>query len=389
MAENGYYLPEYKLTPQSIFKNEIIAFDVNFFNPNADEIKVRRKEKKKKKNEYQVSYEIVDEMNNRVDGNGGNFGEEQISPQTVINSFSESINKKLDSSTAEITYENGERKQEHVIENTYEKQESGEYTGHYKTLQTYNLKYGNERYTLKYYTTYSNGWTSETSNLKGEISSGNEQVEILRSPARELQSSIASWYIALRNIALVALLSVLVYIGIRIVLSTIASDKAKYQQMLVDWIVALCLVFLMHYIMSFAVTINEKIIDAISSITIATYGDESGVCGDGETETVTTQEKASVTDDTNGKTGIQDAGVELFKIEGKDAENAWNTLVGDDNTEYSGDESAYRNRFTEDKKTLFWPANDFMTQARLKGQEVEVKLKEDGTMDRRWNDRSS
>ena len=90
-----------------------------------------------------------------------------------------------------------------------------------------------------------------------------------------------------------------------------------------------------------------------------------------------TQEKASATDDTDGKTGIQDAGVELFKIEGKDAENAWNTLVGDEDSEYTGNESIYINRFTEDKKTLFWPANDFMAQARLKGQEVEVKTEID------------
>lgn len=56
------------------------------------------------------------------------------------------------------------------------------------------------------------------------------------------------------------------YVGIRITLSSISSDKAKYKQMLMDWTVALCLVFLMHYIMAFSVTINEKIIKAISAI---------------------------------------------------------------------------------------------------------------------------
>lgn len=372
-------MPEYKLNPQTIFKNEILAFDVNFFNPKADDVKVRKTGSGIKKSDYKVSYEIyTEDMKDRVDGNEGRFGIENISPQSVIDSFSEAINKKLDSSTADITYENGEPKQEYVVENTYEKKESGEYTGNYKTLQTYNLRYGNERYILKYYTIYTNGWTSETSNLKGDMTSANEQVTILRSPARELQSTVASWYLTLRNLALVALLSVLVYIGIRITLSSIASDKAKYQQMLIDWVVALCLVFLMHYIMSFAVTINEKIINAISSITISSYGGDSGVLGNRAVdEPVKTLEKATSTNDTGEKSGIQDAGVELFKIEGKDAENAWNTLVGDEDSEYTGNESIYINRFTEDKKTLFWPANDFMAQARLKGQEVEVKTEID------------
>ena len=31
-------MPDYELTPQSIFQNEILAFDVNFFNPKADKI---------------------------------------------------------------------------------------------------------------------------------------------------------------------------------------------------------------------------------------------------------------------------------------------------------------------------------------------------------------
>lgn len=80
-----------------------------------------------------------------------------------------------------------------------------------------------------------------------------------------LQETIASWYIVLRNIVVVAFLSVLVYIGIRILMGTTSSDKAKYKQMLNDWIIGLCLVFLMHYIMSFAILMTEKITDLFSS----------------------------------------------------------------------------------------------------------------------------
>ena len=71
-----------------------------------------------------------------------------------------------------------------------------------------------------------------------------------------LKSTVSQWYVALRNIAIVALLSVLLYIGIRIVISSSAGDKAKYKQFFVDWVVALCLIFFLHYIMSFTMTIE-------------------------------------------------------------------------------------------------------------------------------------
>ena len=64
------------------------------------------------------------------------------------------------------------------------------------------------------------------------------------STAGILQPIVATWYKALRRIALVGLLSAIVYIGIRIVLSsTSAKDKAKYKSMLKDWLIAICLLF--------------------------------------------------------------------------------------------------------------------------------------------------
>lgn len=80
-----------------------------------------------------------------------------------------------------------------------------------------------------------------------------------------LKETISSWYNALRNICLVIMLSVLVYIGIRILLSSVASDRAKYMTMLKDWFVGLCLLFLMHYIMAFSVTLVEKLTDVVKS----------------------------------------------------------------------------------------------------------------------------
>lgn len=79
------------------------------------------------------------------------------------------------------------------------------------------------------------------------------------SSARQLQGKIATWYVALRTVALVGLLSVLVYIGIRIILSSASSqDKAKYKGMLKDWVVAICILFVLHYIMAFMLSLSEQ-----------------------------------------------------------------------------------------------------------------------------------
>ena len=77
-----------------------------------------------------------------------------------------------------------------------------------------------------------------------------------------LQDTVSSWYKSLRNLAIVGLLSVLMYIAIRIIVSSV-QDKSKYKQMFMDWLIAFCLLFFMHYIMSFSITIVEVVTDAI------------------------------------------------------------------------------------------------------------------------------
>lgn len=85
-----------------------------------------------------------------------------------------------------------------------------------------------------------------------------------KSIVEQLRGTVATWYVALRNIAIVGLLSALLYIGIRIVISSSAGDKAKYKQFFIDWVVALCLIFFMHYIMAFTMTMSETVTDVLS-----------------------------------------------------------------------------------------------------------------------------
>lgn len=75
-----------------------------------------------------------------------------------------------------------------------------------------------------------------------------------------LRNGVAKWYYALRNIAMVLSLVVLLYIGIRMAISTIASDKAVYKKMLMDWATSFALLFVLHYIMVIVINLNNSLV---------------------------------------------------------------------------------------------------------------------------------
>ena len=81
-----------------------------------------------------------------------------------------------------------------------------------------------------------------------------------------MRSSIAGWYYVMRTIAAAILLCVFIYVGIRMAITTIASDKAAYKKMLVDWICSLALIFLLQYIMLFTFAVNEAFIKGLSGV---------------------------------------------------------------------------------------------------------------------------
>lgn len=79
--------------------------------------------------------------------------------------------------------------------------------------------------------------------------------------------SVASWYYALRNISAVGLLCALIYTAIRILLSTVAEDKAHYKDLLMDWVKAACLVLFAHVLMIVILNISDYIVDIVSNLT--------------------------------------------------------------------------------------------------------------------------
>ena len=201
-----------------------------------------------------------------------------------------------------------------------------------------------------------------------------EYVKYLKSPANELRTYIAGWYKTFRNLALVALLSILVYIGIRILLSTVASDKAKYKQMLLDWTVALCMLFVMHYIMSFSVYLVDRFREMIDSVQIEDE-DKNQII-----------EKATAINNEYGYENEDELKLgQAIKIERLDGTNSDGNMDDMVKTAYqvmvekSGDKKLAGLVFTDSSlnqhasskdnaKVLVWPLQNFMEEARFEYQ---------------------
>lgn len=95
-----------------------------------------------------------------------------------------------------------------------------------------------------------------------------------------LRPVIGNIYKYLRNLAIVLMMLVLLYIGIKIIISSAASDQSKYKKMLMDWLVGLCLLFIMHYIMSFIMNINDIVVKMLSNGESSSYYISFGAMGD-------------------------------------------------------------------------------------------------------------
>lgn len=109
------------------------------------------------------------------------------------------------------------------------------------------------------------------SNTYTPISGKFEAEDAAESSASLVSTAISVWYKGFRNVAIVGLLSVLVYLGIRILISTAATDKAKYKESLKDWLVALCLVFFIHILMSGILMLSDAVTDLFSATDNSLY----------------------------------------------------------------------------------------------------------------------
>lgn len=82
---------------------------------------------------------------------------------------------------------------------------------------------------------------------------------------------IGEYYYIIRNLSIGILLFVLLYIGIRMAISTVAEQEAKYKKMLQNWAVSLALVFLLHYIIILTFVVNDTLVNALYDVAKVEY----------------------------------------------------------------------------------------------------------------------
>ena len=86
-----------------------------------------------------------------------------------------------------------------------------------------------------------------------ESSTSTSGINIIES----LHQSIAIWYYIFRNVVIIGMLLTLIYLGVRMAITTIAEDKAKYKKLLIDWLVSFIIIFIIHYYIVIVVQGNE------------------------------------------------------------------------------------------------------------------------------------
>lgn len=82
-----------------------------------------------------------------------------------------------------------------------------------------------------------------------------------------IKNSIAKWYYVIRLMIIIFMLLFLIFIGIKIALSTIATEKAVYKKMLTDWVAGMIIIFVIHYLMIAILNINDSIVDSLRGLT--------------------------------------------------------------------------------------------------------------------------
>ena len=248
--EDGTYIFQY--SPAIIFSGTVPAFDINFIEPNPD---VR---------------------------NTNNF---DAYIRNMEESYYEYVNNNTPDGMKLIQF-NSKEEYDNAIKNIEDKEERKQYQnthtgfGFYSGTVVYYYEYTKDEknflgidffsssvYTyvdtisgVSYINEYYYHYNVDDIELIEENLAKMNTVASYESIANKLQPTIATWYNALRKIALVGLLSVLVYIGIQIIITSASGkENSKYKKMLTDWLVALCLLFTLHYIMSATLSITAQL----------------------------------------------------------------------------------------------------------------------------------
>lgn len=299
--KDDIYLPAFTLSPEEIFSNTFPLFDINFFNPMEDKafevpgikeeviyekcviylvkpdetqdnfifdgregagVEVLYEEEKEKVTNGNYKYRDIYNAalwgykdvprpfyDFWIDLEENSEHSKREENKKTINNLLDIVDEKL----AEREINKIDREKDHITQQTIWQQENGK-TYHTVWYTIPELVENEDEFEATWVQIFFIQTTEEETQI----------IEVLQhSTAETLSKAVSTWYTILRNLALIVLMLILIYSGIRIVLASTAGEKAKYKERIVDWLVAICLVMIMHYIMVFAITLVNKVTDMI------------------------------------------------------------------------------------------------------------------------------
>ena len=279
---NGTY--GFRYTPATIVSGTLAAFDINFISP-------MPKEERYKVITPEITIErktttlLVKTDNNQEIIVGFKTGDGILSFLQIFNNNwrteytpGEDLIRRSDA----ISYiRKIQDKYSYNDENVKEKEEftSLSFDKEPQVFSWWNKDIGNnqiERYTI--YVSYQNNLMEEAGKEVRVYSvyatKGVYQKEaIIESIASILRNVIATWYKVSREIALIGLLCILAYVGIRGIIFSSTTDKAKYKKLLFDWLTAVVIVMTLHFIISITLTTTKAITDIFAKRIL----DENGI----------------------------------------------------------------------------------------------------------------
>ncbi len=78
---------------------------------------------------------------------------------------------------------------------------------------------------------------------------------------QEAKAGVAQLYFVLRYLSVALSLVLLIYIGIRMGISTVAEEEAKYKKMFLGWIESIIILFLMHYLIAALFAVSGMLLE--------------------------------------------------------------------------------------------------------------------------------
>ena len=253
--DNEIDLPLYSISPERIFSNTVPFFDVNFFNPDSKPFEyewIHKQGTGEKFDDVKRAsgnfIEVTEEEKKLVEDynilQNGDDAKDEVKgyllldkDDTTVLSAKKAI---LDGKTYyQYVRQTQMSKEEVMADKDIDADEAGVY---YKTY-IYRLR--------------------DASSTSAETSTTGGKAYAL---SYELANTVKFWYGIMKTLAIVGMMSVLVYMGIRILLSSTAEQQAKQKKLFGDWLIGMVLLFTMQYIMVFANIAVDHLTEMFKSI---------------------------------------------------------------------------------------------------------------------------